>query len=138
MGCEPRTRLLCPLEGLGLGPGREEGWHDTASSFLLHSPLPLNLKEEGRPIRVSHPELKERTQFKFQAPWKVKGGHKNLEENLMKLNLQISVSYGDSRGQQGLCVLGPVGRDWEFRLCPESNGEPGVLIERSSRIRTAF
>lgn len=37
-----------------------------------------------------------------------------------------------SRGQQGLHVMGPVGRDWEFRLCPESSGEPGILIDRSA------
>lgn len=34
--------------------------------------------------------------------------------------------------------MGPVGRDWEFRLCPESNGESGVLIDRSDIIRIAL
>lgn len=42
------------------------------------------------------------------------------------------------RDQQGLPLVGPVGRDWEFRLCLESNGEPGVLIDRSDIIRIAF
>lgn len=42
------------------------------------------------------------------------------------------------RDRQGLPLMRPVGRDWEFRLCPESNGESGVLIDRSDIIRIAF
>lgn len=53
MGCEPRARLLCPLERLSFRSGRKEGWHDAASSFLLPSPLPLILKEEGGAVSVT-------------------------------------------------------------------------------------
>lgn len=54
MGCEPRARLLYPLEGLGPWPGREEGWHEAASGFVLPSPLFLVLKEEGGGLKVSY------------------------------------------------------------------------------------
>lgn len=38
----------------------------------------------------------------------------------------------------GAARHGACGQGWEFRLCPESNGEPGVLIDRSDIIRIAF
>lgn len=38
----------------------------------------------------------------------------------------------------GAARHGACGQGWEFRLCPESNGEPGVLITGSDIIRIAF
>lgn len=38
----------------------------------------------------------------------------------------------------GAARHGACGQGWEFRLCPESNGEPGVLIAGSDIIRIAF
>lgn len=96
MGCEPKTRLLCPLEGPGLWPGREEGWHGAASGFLLPSPFSFVLKEEGEGLNVSHRETKRSDSVFISSSLE---GHGRLQESGRELH------KAELTGQ----------RDWDFR-----------------------